>query len=122
MSTPEIDWTNDESVVTAVYPNTHMYGDGRVWAGSNGKEFLGWWWSAARKHPSVVEFESTHRPQVPAVDVEKELYEALKAVRANKTGPAPAEWKAATDWYKAIDEANAKADAAMKLYEAKGRL
>jgi len=117
MSTPEIDWTNDREVVEAAIPG--------VADGTYRGPMLGWYWSQARKDPLVVEWEAKHRPtvadeyiadlakikaeQVPAVDLPKVLYDALKGLESLHFD----------DWYDDLVQIQ-QAREAIKLYEAKG--
>lgn len=57
------------------------------------------------RHPAIVEWEAKLRSQEPAVDVEKELYDALLAMMKSET---------ATSYM--------QAQRAIKAYEEKGRL
>lgn len=62
LADPEF-WLGDERVVKACWPETHMYGDGRVWSDGTAAIFLGKWWKAARQHESVQSFEQQYRPK-----------------------------------------------------------
>lgn len=106
MSAPEIDWTNDEKVVRRFMAETF----GLSASGGLAQTYD---WTAIRAQCSIVEWEAKHRPQVPAVDVEKELYCALKSVQdAVKGGITLCEHSPEM----------ALAGYAISLYEAKGRL
>lgn len=60
--------------------------------------------------------------KLPAVDVEKELYEALKAVLVMWNSKQPRKLDEMLTWRANDEKAQAMADAAIKAYEAKGRL
>ena len=108
MSTPEIDWTNDEAVVRAALPPNSIIVADEQWVSMQGDKY---WVYMRKNNPAVTRWEAKHKPQEPAVDVEKELYEALRAmVDAH-----------ADDWYDDVNYVK-NARTAMKLYEAKGRL
>lgn len=94
-----IDWNNDEAVCKEAEPELY-----RMVSASTS------FWKAARRRNSVRIFESKNRP--PAVDVEKALYEALKDLRAVL-------W---SEGYSDTHVGMSQADAAIALYEEKGKL